>query len=114
MNNHCAQRHLIKSTENEIRRHTLEGMMKFRIGCLLTIITLLVLSDQNAEAQSKPKTRSKNSVAVFHLKGPITEKPMADDFPFSLGSAAGESLKDLITRMKKAGDDDSRSPSLPP
>ncbi len=81
--------------------------MKFRIGCLLTIITLLVLSDQSAEAQSKPKTRSKNSVAVFHLKGPITEIPMADDFPFSLGSAVGESLKDLITRMKKAGDDDS-------
>lgn len=52
------------------------------------------------------KRAVKNVVPVFVLSGAITEKPVADDNPFNLGGAGGESLHELIKRLHKAKDDD--------
>ncbi len=46
-----------------------------------------------------------NKVAVFHLDGPLLERPMGD-MGFSFG-AQPETLKGLVERFHKAGDDDS-------
>ena len=49
------------------------------------------------EAAAKPK------IAVFRLAGDVTESPA--DETFSFGGPASVSLKDLVARMKKAGED---------
>jgi protease-4 len=56
------------------------------------------------EAQAAPVT-----VPVFELKGSITEKPAAEDFPF--GPLDVESFRELIARIDKAADD-SKVPAI--
>ena len=54
--------------------------------------------------KAKPDdTSGKSVVAVFALNGRLTEKPVAEDFPF--GPTGSESIQTLIERMKKARDD---------
>ena len=70
--------------------------------------TSLVIADEpNAAGKIKPaaKVRTKTVVPVFRLAGIITEKPVPDDMPFSFGGATGESLKNLLTRLEKARND---------
>src|SRR5262249_29821450 len=50
------------------------------------------------------KPAGKPQVAVFRLSDNITEPPTEDDFLF--GSGRSISFKDLIARMKKAGEDE--------
>jgi protease-4 len=42
-------------------------------------------------------------VPVFALRGTVTEAPMGEDFPFAVSGT--ESLKDLVTRLKKSATD---------
>ncbi len=44
------------------------------------------------------------TLAVFELKGSLTEKPAAEDFPFAMSEQ--ESLQSLVSRMDKAAADD--------
>lgn len=56
-----------------------------------------------ARKEAKGKTSKKPIVAVFTLKGLISEKPVADDPLFAPGGS--ESLRALVVRMKKTCDD---------
>ncbi|NOX57854.1 MAG: signal peptide peptidase SppA [Planctomycetes bacterium] len=56
-------------------------------------------------AVGAPALAETNKVAVFHLDGPLMERPMGD-FGFSFGNQP-ESLKSLLERFYKAGKDDS-------
>jgi protease-4 len=67
-------------------------------------MAVLLLASPMVQGQEK-NGGEKPVLAVFSLDGPVTEAPAGDDFPF--GSVGGESLKDLVGRMKKARDDDS-------
>ena len=70
------------------------------LTCLaVTLPACVRAADEPAKSTAKPV------VAVFSLRGPITEKPASADFPFAL-EATGESLKELIERLEKAGEDD--------
>ena len=71
---------------------------------LAAMFAVLLFTSQMVQGQSKDQGGDKPVVAVFSLNGPVTEAPAGDDFPF--GSVGGESLKDLVGRMKKARDDD--------
>ena len=51
------------------------------------------------------KARTNTVVPVFRLSGIITEKPVPEDMPFSFGGATGESLKNLLSRLKKVAND---------
>lgn len=56
-----------------------------------------------AQKSEEKKTASKPIIAVFTLDGPITEKPIQEDFP--LAEPGTKTLKDLVTRLQKARDD---------
>ena len=78
--------------------------MKTRLFCVTGVLVLCLLPMRAAFGQVKEeKGGPAGVIAVFSLSGPITEKPMGDDFLF--GAQGTESLHDLITRMKKARDD---------
>ena len=57
---------------------------------------------QDSKKEAKP-AETKAKVAVFRLAGNVTETPPEESFSF--GAVTGVSLKDLVTRMKKAGAD---------
>jgi protease-4 len=78
------------------------AMRKISRFCL-TIVAVLSLGAQAAPAAAPATQASKPVVAVFALHGEITESQAGEDFP--LFGAAPESLKTMLTRMKKAGDD---------
>lgn len=50
---------------------------------------------------------TKAVIPVFRLEGAITEKPVAEDMPFSFGGAQGESLHSLLNRLEKVRTDES-------
>ena len=70
---------------------------------LAATLLVLLFTSQMVQGQDKDAGGDKPVVAVFSLNGPVTEAPAGDDFPF--GSVGGESLKDLVERMKKAKPD---------
>jgi protease-4 len=80
--------------------------MRRLLQCLC-IATLLPFSagQAGAAAPAKPdkKADAKPVVAVFRLSGSVSELP-ADDF-FSFAETSGSTLRDLVTRMKKAAKD---------
>ena len=71
---------------------------------LILVGALLLTSNRFSVADDK--SESPATIPVFTLSGPVTEKPVADDFPFTFG-ATGESLKSLTDRLLKVrGDED--------
>ncbi len=73
----------------------------------LMLAPLAVCAQEAAKPAAKPATKEATTaatIAVFDLKGPVTEKPVADDPLF--GSMNSESLHSLVTRMDKVVDDD--------
>jgi protease IV len=52
---------------------------------------------------AKKADTTKPVIAVFALRSAVTESPQDDSFPLS--GPAGVSLHDLVSRLKKAGDD---------
>lgn len=91
--------------------------MKYSFLISLFAVVLLashpVTADETAakpdakEESTTRKRRVKPVVPVFKLSGIVTEKPVADDNPFSFGAPGGESLHSLLTRLSKASDDSS-------
>lgn len=81
----------------------------------LTVIGLSPLPDVLAQAEAKTeekadknnekKTPAKVVVPVFSLSSTITERPMAEDFPFAT-SGTPESFLSLTKRLRKAVTDD--------
>ncbi|HVX10870.1 MAG TPA: signal peptide peptidase SppA [Pirellulales bacterium] len=59
---------------------------------------------KEAKKSDKPSTASKNSVAVFRLRGDIVETPREGGILFATEHSI--SLKDLVARLTKAGDDE--------
>jgi protease-4 len=57
-----------------------------------------------AEKDAGTATPAPSIIAHFHLGGEITESPMGD--PFGLLAGQVTSLKDLVARLDRAGDDD--------
>lgn len=74
------------------------------IGAALALI-LTAGAPLKTSAQDTPT--KPQVVPVFTLKGPVTEKPVGDDALFAFSSSTGESLKDLVARIRKAAKDDS-------
>lgn len=68
----------------------------------LTILILLVGSFSIAQAADEKPAPS--IIPVFELHGGITDRPPVEDPLF--GNIHAESLQSLLTRLKKAGDDD--------
>src|SRR4051812_42737880 len=66
-------------------------------------LPLAVPADDTKADKKKGDKSDKGTVAVFKLRGALSEKPNADDFPF--GDVGGTSLKELVARMNKAADD---------
>ena len=67
-------------------------------------ILLFILCVAPLAASDKEQTTKDPVVPVFTLRGQLTESPMPEDFPFA--TSAPESLQQLLSRMKKARDDD--------
>lgn len=59
--------------------------------------------DVSTAKEEKKAATGKQTLAVFRLSSEITESPPEDDF--GLGGVTPVSLKDLVSRIKKAGDD---------
>lgn len=76
--------------------------MRFQLAAFLALTCAVanpLLADE--EAPKKP-----TEVAVFTLSGPVIEKPVADDMPFSFSGSMPDSFLSLTTRLRKAVDDD--------
>ncbi|MHB8899849.1 MAG: signal peptide peptidase SppA [Thermoguttaceae bacterium] len=69
--------------------------------CLLLVVALSWLPTSSATAA---ETKEPGTIAVFALDRQVTEAPAGDDFFF--GSVGTETFKDLVARIKKAGEDD--------
>lgn len=76
--------------------------MRTKLICAALLLAPCFSPMQAAE-QPKAKSGTQATVAVFSLNGPVLETPMGQDFLF--GPVGGESLKDLVARMRKARDD---------
>src|SRR5687768_572304 len=87
-----------------------------RFLMMLTVMGLLSLAPawaqsqtadkdkDEADAKEEKKTDEKVVVPVFSLRATITEKPIAEDLPFAMGSTP-ESFLDFTKRLRKAVDD---------
>lgn len=74
-------------------------MRRVRSGFMVMLLLSLAPLSQ-ACAQAPAKSAPKPVVAVFSLGGEILEAPQGEDL-FLFGSPGGETLKDLVARMKK-------------
>lgn len=74
--------------------------MSFRPLIALTVLLLMAPPTSVSAAE-------KTVIPVFRLSGPITEKPVPEDFPFALGGPVGESLFSLLQRIDQARTDES-------
>ena len=70
------------------------------VPCLL----LAALAARTVAAEPKKSDSSKPAVVVLKLHGSLTETPA--DTSFSLSGEKSVSLKEIVERLKKAGDDD--------
>jgi len=79
--------------------------MKTKMICLALALGACLCTTQTTagEGKEKKKTDGKGVIAVFSLDGSVLETPAKEDFLFV--SQRGESLKDLVARMKEARDD---------
>ncbi len=78
--------------------------MKVSVATLLAALLMAPVAARSADKpEAKPVTK-RTTLAVFDLKGPISEKPAAEDPLF--GSLNAESLHSLVTRLDKAATDD--------
>jgi protease-4 len=78
--------------------------------CALAVLGLACLPALHADDKpakkpepAKKQDTTKPVIAVFALRGSVTESPQDDSFPLS--GPGGVSLHDLVTRLKKAGED---------
>jgi protease-4 len=82
-------------------------MVTLCVSMLLALCAAPALAATAAKAKPKPaatKPAAKPAIAVFTLRGPIVESAANEDF--QLFGPTPQSLKDLLSRMKQAGDDE--------
>jgi protease-4 len=72
----------------------------FAASVLVWGTTARAAEEKSAEESARKRPAE---VVVLQLEGPITDKPMAEDFPF--GPMKTESLHSLVTRIDKAAQD---------
>src|SRR5688572_9420856 len=70
---------------------------------LLTGLALAQSATESEGAKAKASESAKPVVAVFRLKGAMTETPTDDSFTFA--TEPTNALKDLVERLHKARDD---------
>jgi protease-4 len=85
-----------------------QGRNSMRKLLILTLAAGVALFAQGRSAQAGPEAKAdkppvKPVVAVFHLRGDVTEAPASESLP--LLSDVSVSFKDLVTRMSKASKD---------
>jgi protease-4 len=81
-------------------------MLTLCVSILLAFCAAPTMAATATKTKSKPvatKPAPKPTIAVFTLRGPIVESAANEDL--QLFGPAPQSLKDLLSRMKKAGDD---------
>ncbi|MEX2118810.1 MAG: signal peptide peptidase SppA [Pirellulales bacterium] len=79
--------------------------MKLRGALMRVVAVVAALAPVAARAQAPAAAATaKQTIAVFHLKGPVSESPGDGGFPFSTEQSV--SLKDLVARIAKARDDE--------
>ncbi|MBI3466877.1 MAG: signal peptide peptidase SppA [Planctomycetes bacterium] len=74
--------------------------LKVALSAIVPLCLTLVAPSVHAQTA---KPAEKATLAVFRINGAVGEAPRDDSFPF--GSPVGPSLKDLVTRIRKAADD---------
>src|SRR5688500_2454542 len=73
--------------------------------CVSLILSFCAAPVLGAPASKTGKTAAaKQVIAVFTLRGPVVESSADEELP--IFGPPPQSLKDLLTRMKKAGDDE--------
>jgi protease IV len=81
-------------------------MVTLCVSMLLALCGAPVMAAPATKTKSKAaatKPAAKPAIAVFTLRGPIVESAANEDF--QLFGPTSQSLKDLLSRMKQAGDD---------
>jgi len=79
---------------------------KFRTPALASVLLIFLFLGPlglAAPAEKAVEAKPRNIVAVFRLEGPVTETPAEESL--SLFGLPGTSLKELVGRMGKAGED---------
>ncbi|MBI2826354.1 MAG: signal peptide peptidase SppA [Planctomycetia bacterium] len=81
--------------------------MHARIRCLgLVAIVVAIAAGRVAAQENKDAAKTKSTVAVFRLRGPIVEKPTQVGFSLFGGATHSLPLSELVERMAKARDDE--------
>src|SRR5439155_17988975 len=83
----------------------MRSLKSTRIALSILLAFAFVRQSIAAPPAQSSKAEAKSIVAVFQLKGEISETP--PDEMAALFGAPGESLKDLLGRMREAADDPS-------
>jgi protease IV len=73
------------------------------IAALAVLMFTMIIPARAASSPSTQSSSSKGVIPVFDLRGELTEQPADDQLP--IFSSPGASLRDVVTRMKKAADD---------
>jgi protease IV len=73
------------------------------IAALVPMLLAQVARANSTDEKSDSKKKDAATIAVFRLHGKITESPQDEDFFF--GSGRQVSLKDMVSRLKKAAED---------
>src|SRR5437762_4049501 len=79
----------------------LRNVLSAALAALLLVAPAAAQESKTTDAKASDSPKS--VIAVFRLSGSLTETPTDDGFPFSMEHK--HSLKDLVARLKKAGDD---------
>ncbi len=85
-----------------------------RVICASLVVTLLfggtfVKADDdttNIKPATTSKKRSKVVIPVIRVSGTISEQPVPEDMPFSFSGTQAQSLRSILTRLKKVESDD--------
>ncbi|MCA9048268.1 MAG: signal peptide peptidase SppA [Planctomycetaceae bacterium] len=79
--------------------------------CLLLLPNLVSAADETAvkapPAETKTRKTGRAVIPVIEIRGQVTEKPVAEDLPFSFGGVQSESLLTILQRLEKARTDSS-------
>src|SRR5689334_15852903 len=81
----------------------LRWAVAFGIALAMSVLLSSRPASAAEEDAAKKEPARRPVVAVFRLSGPLTESPTDESIP--LFSPPGTSLKDLVSRLRKAADD---------
>jgi len=87
-------------------------MNRVMFACLAVTLTLgsIVAKANDGATKTEPspasKKQSKVVIPVIRISGTISEKPVPEDMPFSFSGTQAQSLRSILTRLKKVESDD--------